>query len=316
MKILRLLRELWNKDPKEEVFTSIAEYVENPPKHPPNVDVFPCLIKFTRDSRFHVKQNALKALLEISKKESGKLLIMKSLPTLMKSLPTLMDLWENCEDGCGVDLRSIILSLGEMATPELEKVFKSENLHSRVWALDALVKIKGKEATQLIIEALEDPDISGYVALNLDDMSLASDFESELIQALEFKEARMNISHVLGNIGDVESVPPLVGLLDDPDGSVQLNTLESLMKILHKCSELKEVDRFWENFSTSAQSLSGKNLVKREVGSLTFILSDFRIECAKKRNELTKDKGILLDDKPKPPNKNKIYHQLRRHTNG
>jgi hypothetical protein len=70
-----------------------------------------------------------------------------------------------------------------------------------------------------------------------------------------------------------------------------------------------------------------KNHRKIALRDVQVHFANLRVACAKRKKELTKDKDILLNDKPKPPNKgmyqaarpetgNRKQHTARRAGNG
>jgi HEAT repeat protein len=148
-----------------------------------------------------------------------------------------------------------------------------------------------------------------------------------------------------GNWKHPDSIPLLLKLLNDDNRSARNNALKALVSIgdlriiPHLVSELFSNDRFSREFASNGLSLieqgcrtvkeinEYQDLLKLEYKRLKAKTSDNRDfakaiilglikQSAKHKNELSKDKGILLDDIPKPPKRKKLYQQLRRATNG
>ena len=136
--------------------------------------------------------------------------------------------------------------IGGCQTPEqkVEKLISKlqhKNPKVRQTAVVALTKM-GKDAVPVLIQALQDPDVSVRVALPLgqigtpDAIKAANSAVPTLIQALQDPDVRLNAALALGQIGTPdaikEAVPALIKALQDRNKWVRANAAEALKQIV------------------------------------------------------------------------------------
>jgi hypothetical protein len=106
----------------------------------------------------------------------------------------------------------------------------------------------------------------------------------------------------------------LVVALRKADERKKRAILFMLHSMFEKCYSKKKVNNFEQLIHNTCTSLL------RETSnintSILYQLSTLRLKAIRKKNEFSKDKGVLLDDKPKAPKKGRIYQQSRRVRNG
>jgi HEAT repeat protein len=112
-----------------------------------------------------------------------------------------------------------------------------------------------------------------------------------------------------------EAIPCLIGVLVNgapEEGSI---AAEGLRNVLGQCKSPRALMKFKKELVRSYGNIIKKNKDKGKEFEIRKILAKLIVDAADKKNQLTQDKGILLDDKPKPP-KGKMYRQLGRSLNG
>jgi HEAT repeat protein len=233
------------------------------------------------------------------------------------AIPGLIKLLEEDPSSLGI-VASSLSKIGSPAIPALRKALNSKKAHMRRSAAEAFEKITDATFVPLLSEKIKDPDsevrISVVSALGKIGDPLAT---PALIEALQDENARVRHRAVvaIGQIGDPSAVSALFDLLNDeekPSGVATIGELSSLTlaNMVKRYETFKDLEKFECKLAEQIEK-SKKN------GSKILIqIGKLRIEITKRKNELSKDKAILLDDKPKPPKGNKMYQQLRRATNG
>jgi hypothetical protein len=127
-------------------------------------------------------------------------------------------------------------------------------------------------------------------------------------------KVRSSATYVLGKIGDTRAVPALVETLEDK----YLNARSWAMYWLGGMIENLESKEDFQDFEAKLQEGYDrlKRKLKQEDLTETLVkIAELKYRVTQRKNVLAKDKGIILDDKPKPPKKG-IYQQLRRAKNG
>jgi hypothetical protein len=115
-------------------------------------------------------------------------------------------------------------------------------------------------------------------------------------------EAR-NAILVLARLKRFDTIPDILENMKD------ISFEKHLREFLTFCETKEEVNEF----ESRVRDCFSKLLTRGQVSNKTKMdIANLMNEIAKKRNELCKDKGILLDDKPKKPKGNRVYQQLRR----
>jgi HEAT repeat protein len=120
--------------------------------------------------------------------------------------------------------------------------------------------------------------------------------------------AKYDAIRLLGESGRIFFVPLLIDALKD--NSMRLEISLALEKICMECTTMESISRMEIKALEGINDLR-KGLMKRDFLEIGFEIAKLKMAIAKKKNELSKDKGILLDDKPKPPRRNKMYQRLR-----
>jgi hypothetical protein len=164
---------------------------------------------------------------------------------------------------------------------------KSWHLDTRCKAVESLGRIGDPSAIPVLIYALKDNNPS----------------------------IQKSAAEALGEIGAMQAVPALVIALNDWDEDVKCNAADSLQKILGKSVSIEQVKQFETKLQQGYDALIRECKHGFKLNKAKTKIIEFKIEAAKRINELTKDKGILLDAKPKPP-KRGMYQQARRVRNG
>jgi HEAT repeat protein len=194
-------------------------------------------------------------------------------------------------------------------------------------AVEALRKI-GNPAIPTLIEVLKNKKSDEYVRAGcvnaLQIMTVENpDYEfvtyviSIFIEALNDRhfEVRMNAAEALGKNGDLSAVPALIGEFKYKEWHLQARFLAPLRMISDKCKSIKSLEEY-ESKLQEGYDLFEKKYKKEDLFEVQMQIAQLRMEAAKKKNKLSKDNGILLDSKPKPPIGSKMYQQLRRLRNG
>jgi HEAT repeat protein len=125
----------------------------------------------------------------------------------------------------------------------------------------------------------------------------------------ECQKRRIPTTRLLVLIG-IPAIPSLVEAFTDRDRIVRAVVGTALNDILDRSKTIDELDEFnirlREGFNRLCKKHKGRHLLKEKMEIVRL-----KKLIAKKKNELVKDKGILLTDKPKPP-KGRMYQQARR----
>lgn len=106
-----------------------------------------------------------------------------------------------------------------------------------------------------------------------------------------------------GKTGDALSI--LASFTVHPVQTVRFNASSSLRHILLNCTSISELKEFED----------GVNAYLKTKKKPSDTLMKIKISISAMKNKLAKDKGILLDDIPKPPKRNRMYQQIRRVSN-
>jgi HEAT repeat protein len=234
-------------------------------------------------------------------------------------------------------------SLGEIgdnrAVPALIETLKDIDYTVRSYAAQALGKMSDKRAIPALMKVLNDeyPDVRmnaakalemiGYVHLSVNYkvqcllikeefnelVALRKDAVPGLINLFnqEDPRVRQNAAWLLGLIGDPSAVPVLIGVLQDEIHNVQIKAGDALYAILEYCKTTEEISDF-EKRLEEGYDVARKKHRKEDLTDVRLLIAKLKIQISKRRNELSKDKGILLDDKPKPPQKCKMYSTTRK----
>jgi HEAT repeat protein len=193
----------------------------------------------------------------------------------------------------------------------LESGKSSSNERSNI--IKALGKIGGANALATLTGKLK----GDCLAVNY---TAAKTLEKTGFENIELKDIILSLSILKDTDRIVElgaSVTPIVFelLKDGKLASGWCDCLrESFDRIIKNCQSVEEIgfieSNLMEDFD-SQKTKSGKGnlvLTSKTLDQRVLIMAImYKIKLAQKRNDLSKDKGILLDGKPKPPKRNKIY---------
>jgi hypothetical protein len=102
-------------------------------------------------------------------------------------------------------------------------------------------------------------------------------------------------------------VPMLVNGLLERNSNAQ----SQLLKIIDYCDSIEELQAFNDKLSLGSDQLKGE-IKKVSFTKIQIRIYEIRLSLSKKLNRLSKTTGILLDDKPKPPKKGRMYQSLTR----
>jgi HEAT repeat protein len=193
--------------------------------------------------------------------------------------------------------------------PSLIGSLNSKDSTMRDYVAKALENI-GKPVIPLLIDALDNGLIYADVSAVL--VKIGRDALPELIEAVKEKpKVRQNAVYTLGKIGNTSAVPSLVETMNDPILLIRIGVVDALKEILDKCYRNVDINEFKSKLQ-EGYDLLRKRYKRHDLSKAQFQITNLMIIATDKGNELSKDKGVLLDDKPKPPKGNRIYQQVRR----
>ncbi len=202
------------------------------------------------------------------------------------------------------------------AVPALIEALKDDNATVRWSSIRALGTIKDNSTVPVLVELLED-DNKEMREEAIWALGAIGD-ASALIEALknEKKDVRNNAAVALRSIG-VPAVPVLIDALKDKNKYVRVTVASVLKGIVENCATVVGLEYFEKQIEEASTTLRKGRVDKT-------ILINAQIEVAKltrviaKRKELFAPKrDLLLDDKPKPPKKDRgVYHAAGRMRNG
>jgi HEAT repeat protein len=210
--------------------------------------------------------------------------------------------------------------IGKPAVPALIRLLNDELERDRWHSAVVLGEIKDTRAVPALIEAAKGNDFevkrAAVSALGKIRHCSAVPVLIDELSAEEDEMVMINASKALGRIADARAFPALLGVLYFDSGDVDRFVYRAIKKILKKCNSKDEIQLFEGELVEALSKLDKEYILRSQKQKTEFRIVHLRIKAISKKNELTKDKGILLDDKPKPPKKGRMYQQLRRATNG
>lgn len=139
---------------------------------------------------------------------------------------------------------------------------------------------------------------------------------SALLEAIKDNNrfVRRIAAYSLSRISDISCVPTLVEALIDEYDDVRNKARSIIYSILEDSAT---IDRLNE-LNTKIQEGYGilrKKKRKEDLIKVTLQIANFKMIISQKKNRLVEDKGILLQEMPKPPKKG-MYRAMRRSING
>jgi len=125
--------------------------------------------------------------------------------------------------------------------------------------------------------------------------------------------ARIRLHHIT----DKKAVSALIKALKDKDGEVLLYVNLALENIAEKCETLEELEKVERDIDNGLARLKKKHVDRRELIDVHIKIAKLTRKIAKKKDEITTKRDLLLDDKPKPPKKGRgVYRTARMIRNG
>jgi len=155
-----------------------------------------------------------------------------------------------------------------------------------------------------------DPNISSDAANQL--VMIGTSAVHALIEAVKDgdEDVRWGAAWALRGIKAVRAVPTLIEALKDGNEEVRRSAAEALVRVLDNCRTIESLEAFEKGIEEGFPKLQGR-YDKYENYDARLKVAALKGEAAKRRNALTPDKGIVLDDIPKPPEKGKMYRMMR-----
>jgi HEAT repeat protein len=203
-----------------------------------------------------------------------------------------------------------VLRLDEELHERIRKLISELGSYNYHKAMDELANI-GKPAISALIEAMKNKDkrVSAKAA---DSICRIQDVFAipGLISLFSYgKEIRHKAHCVLLSLG-ASAVPEIVRALKNDNGEVRRSAIGTISRFYLKSIKEKKVKEMDLKVKQGLMKLSDR-YKKQDLHEVKIQIAELRIMIADLQNELSKDKGILLDDKPKPPKKGRIYQQSR-----
>jgi hypothetical protein len=202
----------------------------------------------------------------------------------------IQELIQQLDTGFGINLKAVIEleKIGKHAVPALIEALKNEDF----WALQATIVtlrlIRDSSAVPALINTLKNVD---WIVCS-------------------------NVVYALGLIGDPSAIPALIKVMKGGGKYLPEKAAEALGHIINNFKNIDDVERFEAYLSEYLNDMKKKGADKKEIMNIRLNFAELKMKIAEKKNELTGKKDILLPDKPKPPEKGRMYNQLRRVRNG
>jgi HEAT repeat protein len=133
---------------------------------------------------------------------------------------------------------------------------------------------------------------------------------SKLLNGKEPQLAR-KAADLLGAIGHASAVPALVKALGSRDTELRGKAEGSLGAILVNSDTVEALGEFEKGIKGAVRALRARYGIS-ETRDVRMRLSRMEMECVRKRNLLAPDRGMLLDERPKPPQRGEVFREIRR----
>jgi hypothetical protein len=207
-----------------------------------------------------------------------------------------------------------IIGINKKDFSRLITLLKTGKNSERYNAAYVLGELKNPQAVSALAQAIDDPDPNVYenAIFALGKIGTKSAIET-LINIIKDGGGSWQTVISLGTSGNPHAVPTLVELLKS--NRHREGAVSALNANLEECTFQKKLTEFESKLQEGYSNLVRESGNKPDQ-SIMFEITKLKMAIAKKRNQLAQDKGILLDDKPKPPKRNKMYQQARRIRNG
>jgi hypothetical protein len=136
----------------------------------------------------------------------------------------------------------------------------------------------------------------------------------ELISTMKIDIDAYPIIKALGAIGSPKAIIALVGIFGYKEPFVRADSLKALERIIGNCDSAKKLSVVEKRMIKGFANLIEKHSdTANELQFFKMKFAQLRNSIAKRRDALAVDRGILLDDKPKPPKRNQgTYRALAR----
>jgi HEAT repeat protein len=195
---------------------------------------------------------------------------------------------------------------------------KGETSYERRGALEALDRLGDVFAVPALIGALNDDDIviryDAISALGKIGNSSAISVLTNLMNDENWRY-RAKVVTALGQIADISALPVLIESLKDDNKKVREISAWALGQVLDGLTSINKVKEFETKLLQGHTKPREQQLKLEDTRHVWSDIAILRMLVTKKKNKLSKDNGILLDDKPKPP-KGRMYQSARRFCNG
>jgi hypothetical protein len=201
-------------------------------------------------------------------------------------VPALIDLLMDPNKELRQTVATLLGRIGDtFALPVLISALKGDrHRHVRCAAAGALVEM-GKQAVPALIDAMKND-------------------RSKLVRSKAAKALCM--------VHEVSAMPALIDLLNSENEKMRWDVLFAFEHILKNCKSREDVQEFEDKLDDGLFRLRGKHRKIGKIKKVGFFFAKLRKKAQGMKNRLSQDKGILLDDKPKPPKKGRMYRIMSR----
>jgi hypothetical protein len=193
---------------------------------------------------------------------------------------------------------AIIRRFGFQAVPTLMAGLKDGNRHMP-FITSMLIELLNNYCTLEQVKEFGKILNEKYEIIQGTGSEISSDLRSE------FVELRRRYAIALVKSKDPSAVPLLVEELENKEKDKYAIVIP-LEQALKDCKSAADIREFEDGLKVGVGVVK-KRFGKDRVAEVQFIVLQFMLRAAKKKDELAQDKGILLTDIPKPPKKGGIY---------
>jgi len=160
----------------------------------------------------------------------------------------------------------------EWGLPELAQAFRDKDFRVRAGATYGMAKI-GKPALPYFIEAAKDENVN----------------------------VRRNAMWCIRDEEDVSTLPTVIPAFQDADESVREAAMQAIEYLVKSSKKSSELDLIEKGINGLFKRTGSKKKSKKLEQKIRLRLIKAKNDIAIKRNEIAEDKGVMLDDLPKPP---------------
>jgi HEAT repeat protein len=217
---------------------------------------------------------------------------------------------------------SALFKIGQPAISALIGEMKNASAYDMQDYVEMLGKINHEQCIPPLLSALSYPNVRikdeaarklRIISLNNPDSIEWDHSPGPLIHALEDKRfpARRHVILTIGTIGFIDTIPSLINALRVRD--LIPTILNALELMVGKFTTQEKLQDFEEKIQDGSGNLR-KIICQKDHATLFGIqmqLAKLKMQISQRRNKLSQDNGILLDDIPKPPKKGRLFHRLR-----